>query len=73
MRNLFRLEKDKDIKHRVLRDIRTLHEPDKENYYKPIRTGNAFSSNYIELNMKVMEIKIKHYQLKSTLMELSHI
>ena len=28
--------------------MRTLHESDKEDDYKPIRIGNAFSSNYIE-------------------------
>ena len=32
----------------MLRDIRTLYQSDKEDYYKPIRIGNAFSSNYIE-------------------------
>ena len=47
-RNLFRLEKDKNIKDRVLRNIRILYEPDNGDYYKPIRTGNAFSSNYIK-------------------------
>ena len=25
-----------------------MYESDKEDYYKPIRTGNAFSNNYIE-------------------------
>ena len=30
-----------------MRDIRTLFEP-KEDYYKPIRISNNFSSNYIE-------------------------
>ena len=33
---------------KILRDIRTLLESDNEDYYKPIRIGNAFSSNYIE-------------------------
>ena len=33
---------------KILRDIRTLHESDKEDHYKPIRIGKAFSSNYIE-------------------------
>ena len=28
--------------------MRTLFESDEEDYYKPIRTGNAFSSNCIE-------------------------
>ena len=36
---------------KILRDIRTLFETlDEEDYYKPIWTGNAFSSNYIEYN-----------------------
>ena len=60
-RKLFRLEKKKYIKDEVLIDIRTLFES-KEDHYKTLRTGNAFSSNYTEyvvaitLNMKVMEI-----------------
>ena len=59
---------------KVLRDIKNLFNSDKEVCYKPIRTSNAFSSNLvaITLNMKVMEIKIKHYQLKSILVKLSH-
>ena len=51
IRNLFSLEKDKCIKDRVLGDIGTLYES-KEDYYKPIRTGNVFSSNYIEYESK---------------------
>ena len=42
----------KDIKDKVLRDVRTLFESDEEDYYKPIRTGNAFSNNYIEYESK---------------------
>ena len=42
------MEKIKDINDKVLRDIKTLYKSDEEDYYKPIRTGNAFSSNYIE-------------------------
>ena len=48
IQNLYRLEKNKGIRDRSLRYIRTLFEPDEEDYYKPIKTGNAFSSNYIE-------------------------
>ena len=56
IRNLFRIEKGKgindkslkDINDKILRDIRTLYESDKEDYYKPIRIGNAFSSNCTE-------------------------
>ena len=45
---LFRLKKNKNIKNREWRDIRTLYGSDKEDHYKPIRTGNVFSSKYIE-------------------------
>ena len=41
-------KKDNTIKDKVLRDIRTLFELHEDDYYKPIRTGNASSSNYIE-------------------------
>ena len=46
--NLYRLKNDKDIKDRIIRDIRTIYKSDEVDYYKPIRTGNAFNSNYIE-------------------------
>ena len=64
IRNLFRLEKDKNIKVRVIRDIRTLYESDKEDYYKPIGTGHAFSSSYIEYESngdKYKTLSIKEY------------
>ena len=50
IRNLFRLEKKKDkgSKGKVLRDIRTLFESAEEDSYKQMRTGSAFSGNYIE-------------------------
>ena len=35
-------------KDKVLRDIKAFFELDEDDYYKPIRTGNVFSSNYIE-------------------------
>ena len=48
-RNLLKEEKKENaIKDRVLREIRTLFESDEKDYYKPIRTGNAFSNNYVE-------------------------
>ena len=31
----------------MLRDVRNLFESDEEEYYEPVRTGNAFSTNYI--------------------------
>ena len=46
--SLYGLKNKKGINDKVLRDMRTLHESDKEDDYKPIRIGNAFSSNYIE-------------------------
>ena len=50
IRNLFQLKKKKDsnIKDKVIRDKRTLFDSDEEDYYEPVRTDNAFSSNYIE-------------------------
>ena len=59
IRNLFRPEKDKRANEGEWRDIRNLYEP-KEGYYKPIRTGNDFSSNYIEYENhgdKILSIK----------------
>ena len=50
IRSLFRLTKKKDNSDvdKIVRGIRFLFEPDKEDYQEPIRIGNAFSSNYIE-------------------------
>ena len=50
------------IKGKVIRDIRNLVEQE-EDHYKPARTGNFLSK--IILNMKVMVIEMKHYQLKN--------
>ena len=64
IRNLIRLEKDRNIKDRVLRNIRILSESDKEDYDKPIRTGNAFNSNYIEYESngdKDKTLSVKEY------------
>ena len=33
---------------KVLRDVRTLYESDKEDYYRPIKIGHALCINYIE-------------------------
>ena len=51
IRNLFRQEKEtKAIKDRILRDIKNLfeHETEEDNYYKPVRVSNFWSSNYID-------------------------
>ena len=72
IRNLFKSKgKDNPIKDKVLRDIRTLFESDEDDYYKPIRSGNAFSSNYSEY--KVMLIRINLCLLQNILTRLDHI
>ena len=38
----------KQIKNRMVRDIRNLFEHEEEDYYKPVRVGNSRSKNYIE-------------------------
>ena len=47
IRNLFQSQQknDNDIKDKIFRDVRFLFESSEEDYYKPIRTSNAFSSN----------------------------
>ena len=43
------------MKHRILRDIRNFFEHEKgeeENYYKPVRVSNFWSSNCIEYESK---------------------
>ena len=63
IQNLYRLAKKKDINDKVLIDIRTSYEF-KEDYYKPITTGNAISSNYIEYERngdKDKTLSIKDY------------
>ena len=45
------LKKEKEtkaIKNTIIRDIKNLFEHEKENYYKPVRVNNFWSSNYIE-------------------------
>ena len=69
IRNLFKSKgKDNAIKDKLLRDIRTLFESDEDDYYKPIRTGNAFSSNYIEYESngdKNKSLSVKEYRNKT--------
>ena len=51
IRNPFRLKKEvKGIKDIVLRNIKNLfeYEKEEENYYKPVRANNFWSTNYIE-------------------------
>ena len=65
------LKKGNSIKDKIIRDTRALFESDEENYYKPVKIGNALM--IIFMNIKLMEIKTKHYQLKNILMRLDHI
>ena len=48
--NLFRLQKTKAIKDRILRDIKNLfeYEEGEENYSKPVRASSFWSNNHIE-------------------------
>ena len=48
IRNLFRLAKKEAIKDRIIRDVKNLYNPEKDNYYKPVRVNNFYSNNYIE-------------------------
>ena len=62
IRNISKENYDDD---KILRDIRSLSESDVEYYYKPIRTDNAFSSNYIEYesNRDIEKIQSIEYYL----------
>ena len=48
--NLFRLQREnKEIKDRVIRNIRNLFEhEEEENFYKSVKVGNFWNNNYIE-------------------------
>ena len=71
IRNLFRLKKESEaIKGKIVRDIRNLLEHEEEDYYKPVRVINFWKT--VIINMKVMVIEIKHYQLKNILIKLGH-
>ena len=70
IRSLFRLKEENEaIKERVVRNIRNFFEYE-EDYYKLIRLGNFWSKNI--LNIKVMVIEVKHYQLENILIKLEH-
>ena len=71
IRNLFRLKKESEaIKDKIVRDIRNLLEHEEEDYYKPVRVINFWKT--VIINMKVMVIEIKHYQLKNILIKPGH-
>ena len=71
IRNLFRLKKESEaIKDKIVRDIRNLLEHEEEDYYKPVRVINFWKA--VIINMKVMVIEIKLYQLKNILIKLGH-
>ena len=38
----------KAIKEKIIRDVKTHLEQEKEDYYKPVRVANFYSNNYIE-------------------------
>ena len=44
--------------YKILRGIQTLYESDKGDYFKPIRLGDAFSSNHIEYERNEIKIKL---------------
>ena len=50
IRNLFRLKKE--IKYRILRDIRKNEEHEEGDYYKPLGVGNFLCCNYSEYKSK---------------------
>ena len=51
IKNLFILKKEKEIKDRIIRDIRTLFEQE-DGYYKLKRKNNFWNNNYIEYDSK---------------------
>ena len=67
-RNCFRLEKESNaIKSKIIRDIETLFESEEEDYFEPVRIGNALSNNYIEYERegdKNKRLSIKKYVKK---------
>ena len=82
IRNFFKLGKETEpIKEKIIRGIRNLKEQE-EDYYKPIRADNFYSSNYIEyesngeidknLSIDKCRNKIKSY-LKDTLIGLQKL
>ena len=71
IKDLYSLEKKKEINDKVLRDMKALFDSAEEDYYKPIRTDNVFSSNYIEYEST--GDKDKTLPLKSILIKLDHI
>ena len=63
-RNLFRLKTEiKAVKHKIIRDIKTLFGSDKDDFYKPVWINNAFGNNYIEHDSN--GDRIKGYQSKN--------
>ena len=79
-RNIFKQKKENEtIRDRIIRNIRNLFVQEIEDYYKPVRIGNIWNRNYIELEsnrdrnkillIKVFLIKIRPY-LKYTLLKI---
>ena len=71
IRNLFRLKReDNAIEDKVLREIRILFksDEDEDDYYKPVRTNNAFSGKYIKIKSnddKSKCLSVKEYLNKT--------
>ena len=40
-------KKNEAIKYKIIRDITTLFDSEKEDYYKPVMIDNVLSNNYI--------------------------
>ena len=69
IRSLYRLKNRKGINDKVLRDIKTLYESDKEDYYEPVKINNAFNDNYFEYESsgdkdKILFIEEYHDMIK---------
>ena len=61
IKSLFRLKKQNEaIKDRIIRDIRNLFYHGENDYYKLVRGGNFWSSNYI----KYEKFFSKHYNIR---------
>ena len=60
IRNVYRLEKENTaIKDIILKDTRNLFEnEEKQNYYKPVRSNNFSSNNYIKYKSNCHRNKI---------------
>ena len=57
IRNLFKLEKENQaIKDKTMRDIKTFFEQQKAEYYKPVKFGEFWEKNILNMILTVIEI-----------------